>query len=184
MLTLARAEAGELRVVSEPFELAGLCQSVVEVLEPVAESKGVALTFRSGRAVPVTGDSGWIERLLVNLIDNALKFTPAGGRVEVGVDEVNEMGTLIVSDTGVGIPQAALPHVFERFYRADSARSPEVDGAGLGLALVKWIAERHLGVVDIRSEEGKGTVVTVHLPASPESMTGDSRMGLTPAVIQ
>jgi heavy metal sensor kinase len=165
LLTLARAEAGELRVVREPFTLADLCAAVVEVLEPVAEARNVSLSCRCRDDVDVTGDRGWIERLLVNLIDNALKFTPAGGRVEVLVDHADEIAVLTVRDSGIGIPKDALPHVFERFYRADSSRTPEVDGAGLGLALVKWIAERHQGSVDIVSDEGHGTVVTVRLPA-------------------
>ncbi len=166
LLTLARAEAGELRVVREPFTLADLCESVVEVLEPVADARSVSLSCRCREDVDVTGDRGWIERLLVNLIDNALKFTPAGGRVEVLVDQAHDMAVLTVRDSGIGIPKDALPHVFERFYRADSSRTPEVDGAGLGLALVKWIAERHQGTVEIVSDEGHGTVVTVRLPAT------------------
>jgi heavy metal sensor kinase len=167
LLTLARAEAGELRVAREPFALAELCESVVEVLEPVAEARSVSLTCRCLDDVDVTRDRGWIERLLVNLIDNALKFTPAGGRVEVLVDQAPDMSVLTVRDSGTGIPKDAVPHVFERFYRADSSRTPEVDGAGLGLALVRCIAERHQGTVDIVSEEGAGTVVIVRLPATP-----------------
>ena len=115
-----------------------------------------------------------MERLLVNLIDNSLKFTPAGGRVEVRVDYASDAAVLTVRDTGIGIPQDALPHVFERFYRADSARSPEVDGAGLGLALVKWIAERHDGTVDIVSDEGHGTIVTVRLAATLVSLAAQA----------
>jgi signal transduction histidine kinase len=182
LLTLARAEAGELRVEREPFDLADLCHSVVEVLEPVAESRDVSLTYRCHDDVAVTGDRSWIERLLLNLIDNALKFTPPGGRVEILVDCVDDLATLTIRDSGIGIPTQALPHVFERFYRADSARSPEVDGAGLGLALVKWIAERHQGTVDIASEEGCGTVVTVRLPTSQAPMIGENRLNFAPAI--
>ena len=105
-MTLARAEAGELRVECEPFELADLCHAVVEVLEPVAECRDVSLTYHCRHTVAVAGDSGWIERLLVNLIDNALKFTPEGGRVMVIARE--EEGALLLEtvDNGPGIPEA------------------------------------------------------------------------------
>ena len=164
LLTLARAEAGELRVAYRPVPLVALSRSVVESLEPVAQAKDVTLTCECGDEVEIKGDPGWIERLLLNLADNALKFTPAGGTVGVSVAREGSIATLSVRDTGVGIPAAALPHLFEPFYQVDSARSPSQDGAGLGLSLVKWIVERHAAKIDVASALGHGSTFTVRLP--------------------
>ena len=114
--------------------------------------------------VTVTGDAGWLERLVLNLLDNAIKFTPHGGRVVLAVDTDGEAATLTVRDTGIGIPAADLPRVFERFYRADSARSPQTDGVGLGLTLAKWIADRHGATIVAVSAEGQGSALTVSFP--------------------
>jgi signal transduction histidine kinase len=164
LLTLARAEAGELSVKHEPVRLAELCSSILESMEPVAQAKGVTLTCEPSAPAAVTGDRGWIERLVLNLVDNALKFTPSGGAVAVSVAQERRAVALVVRDTGIGIPADALPHVFERFYRADAARSRSQDGAGLGLSLVKWIVERHEGTIDVVSNPGHGTTVTVRFP--------------------
>ena len=105
-----------------------------------------------------------MERLVVNLVDNALKFTPTGGEVAISVLRDGSKAKLSVQDSGVGIPADALPHVFDRFYQVDAARSQAHDGAGLGLSFVKWIAERHAGTVDVVSRAGHGTIFTVNLP--------------------
>jgi signal transduction histidine kinase len=164
LLTLARAEAGELPLAYEPIHLTDLCRSVAESLEPVAQAKGVSLTFASVDDVDIMGDRGWMERLLLNLVDNAVKFTLPGGAVAILVTRDGSMVRLVVQDSGVGIPANALPLVFDRFYRVDSAGSLAQDGAGLGLTFVKWIAERHAGTVDVLSREGRGTTFTVSLP--------------------
>ena len=164
LLTLARAEAGELTVKHGPVQVATLCRSVVESLEPVALEKEVTLTCTCDDEVEITGDAGWIERLLLNLVDNALKFTPPGGTVAVAVSRGADAATLTVRDSGVGIPADALPHLFEAFYQVDSARPPSRDGAGLGLSLVKWIVERHAGTIDVASTPGQGSTFTVRLP--------------------
>ncbi|MEO6238565.1 MAG: ATP-binding protein, partial [Vicinamibacterales bacterium] len=105
----------------------------------------------------------WLERLLLNLLDNAFKFTPRGGCIVVRVSAADEAARLEVIDTGIGMPSDVLPHVFERFYRADPARSSTARGAGLGLSLVKWIAERHGGVVDAVSGPGAGSTFTFQI---------------------
>ena len=110
------------------------------------------------------GDAGWLERLLLNLLDNAIKFTAAGGRVAVAVTANERHVVLRVEDTGIGISSDALPHVFERFYQVDTARSREGGGAGLGLSLARWIADRHRATIEIASEPGKGTIAIVRLP--------------------
>jgi heavy metal sensor kinase len=167
LLTLARAEAGELSVEHHPVRLEALCRSVVDSLEPVAEAKGVGLTCECHGHTEIVGDAGWVERLVLNLVDNAMKFTPPGGAVAVTVSAQDHTATLTVRDSGIGIPAHVLPHVFDRFYRVDSARSPSQDGAGLGLSLVKWIVERHSGTIDATSSVGHGSTFTVRLPTGP-----------------
>jgi two-component sensor histidine kinase len=167
ILTLARAEGGEIVLARVAIDLVALAQTVVEQLQPVAEASQVALHCDAGEPVSVTGDAGWLERLLLILLDNAIKFTPAGGHVTVQLAREPSRATLAVRDTGVGIDAEAMPHVFERFYRADPARSREdAAGAGLGLALAKWIVDRHGGTIDVTSRPGTGSTFTVHLPAN------------------
>lgn len=164
LLTLARAEAGELSVSYGPVRLAALCQSIVDSLEPVAQAKDVTLTCETEGEIEIRGDAGWLERLLLNLVDNALKFTAAGGKVEIAVTREGRTALICVRDSGAGIPAQALPQLFDPFYRVDSARSPSQDGAGLGLSLVKWIVERHAGTIDVASCPGRGSTFTVRLP--------------------
>jgi heavy metal sensor kinase len=164
LLTLARAEGGQIAIERQPLDLGALAVSVCDQLEPVAAAASVSLTCRPDEEVGVSGDPAWLERLIINLLDNALKFTPRGGRVVVRVTTVGPRASLEVVDTGSGIPADALPHVFERFFRADPARSRDIQGTGLGLTLVRWIAEQHGGAVEIASEPGEGTRVLVRLP--------------------
>ena len=164
LLTLARAEAGEIRIERQNVELGRLVRSVVEQIEPVAAWKKVELRADSEGDVRVACDPRWIERAIVNLLDNAIKFTPEGGKVEVRVGANGALAALTVRDTGIGIPPEAIPHVFERFYRADPSRSRQVDGAGLGLTLVRWIVEAHQGNVEVESQPNRGTSVTIRLP--------------------
>jgi heavy metal sensor kinase len=167
LLTLARAEAGEIRLARAPVDLSAMAASLVSQLDAVAEAKGVSLACDATPDVVVTGDSGWLERLMLNLIDNAIKFTPSGGRVDLVVRMTDGTATLTVRDTGIGIPHADLPHVFERFYRADAARSPQTEGVGLGLTLAKWIADKHGATIVAASAEGQGSALTVSFPTSP-----------------
>jgi heavy metal sensor kinase len=161
LLTLARAESGEIELARDPVDLAALAASIVSQLETLAEAKGLTITCTGDAPVFVTGDAGWLERLVLNLLDNAIKFTPAGGRVTIEVSEDADTARLVMTDTGVGVPAADLPRIFERFYRADSARSPQADGTGLGLTLAKWIADRHGAYIRATSTLGAGTAITV-----------------------
>jgi heavy metal sensor kinase len=159
ILTLARAEAGELTITPRRIDLSMLAAQVAEQVEPLAEAKAITLDRRIAPGIEVTGDAGWIERLLLILLDNAIKFTPEGGRVTVGVDRQPHHASLSVQDTGTGIAPAALPHVFEPFYR-EHGRS---DGAGIGLALAKWIADAHRARVEVASTPGGGSTFSVSL---------------------
>jgi heavy metal sensor kinase len=163
LLTLARAEAGEIPLAHSPVDLSALASSIVEQLDPVAQAKAVNLAVETSGPAIVLGDAGWLERLLLNLLDNAIKFTPGGGRISVRVTNEATEAVLEVQDTGVGIVPEALPHLFERFFRGDPARSAVSEGAGLGLALVKWIADRHGATVSVDSQPNEGTTFVVRM---------------------
>jgi len=164
ILTLARAEAGQIPLTFAALDAGELAAALVEQLEPVAQARGIALTCECAPGAVVRGDGEWLRRLLINLLDNALKFTHEGGRVSVRVAPVGDRVTIAVRDTGVGIASADRPHVFERFFRADPSRSSSTEGTGLGLSLVQWIVERHGGSITVESELGVGTTFTVSLP--------------------
>jgi heavy metal sensor kinase len=163
LLTLARAESGQIPLSRGPVDLGPLVVSVVEQLEAVAQANGLELRCEVEDEIRVQGDGEWLERLLLNLLDNAFKFTPRGGRVVVRLSEGEGQARLEVADTGIGMPADVLPHVFERFYRADPARSSSERGVGLGLSLVKWIVDRHEGTVEATSEPGRGSRFTVKI---------------------
>ncbi len=167
LLTLARAEGGEIKMADQSVDLVALGASVAEQIEPVAAAQGIMLTCDVADSVMVKGDAGWLERLLLILLDNAIKFTPDGGRISVTFSCAKGLAHVAVTDTGRGISPDALPHLFERFFRADPARSRRTQGAGLGLALAKWIAARHRGTIDVKSQPGEGSTFTVSLPALP-----------------
>jgi len=167
ILTLARAEAGQIRLTRAPVNLSELAGSLVEQLEPVAEARSVTLTCKASDAVIVVGDRSWLQRLLLNLLDNALKFTPAHGHVTVRVSRDAQSALIDVQDTGVGLSAADAAKVFQRFFRADPARSTSTPGAGLGLSLVQWIVGEHHGTMKVRSRPGDGSTFTVTLPITP-----------------
>jgi signal transduction histidine kinase len=131
-------------------------------------------------ACRVAGDPDGIRRLLFNLLDNAIKYTPEGGSVEVQCACQDGAVELIVTDTGIGIPSEHIPHIFERFYRIDLARSREAGGTGLGLSICRIIAESHGGTIRLESNEGKGTKVVVTLPVLQPDALPD---GCRPAVV-
>lgn len=166
ILTLARAESGQIQLASAPVNLGDLAASVVEQLEPMAQARSIDLRCEQ-TAVVVQGDAGWLQRMLLNLLDNALKFTNENGRIVVRVSRQGNKARIEVQDTGIGLSPEDAQQVFERFFRADRARSRTSDGAGLGLSLVQWIAEHHHGVVFVRSQLGEGTTFTVTLPLAP-----------------
>ncbi len=164
ILTLARAESGQIRLTESPVNLTDLAASLVEQLEPIAAAKAIALRSEPSGAVVVEGDAAWLQRLLLNLVDNALKFTPEHGQVVVSVTREGRSARIDVRDTGEGLSPTDAQHVFDRFFRADPARSSSTDGAGLGLSLVQWIAAQHGGTVTVQSRLGEGSTFTVTLP--------------------
>lgn len=166
ILVLARAEAGEIPLTMGDVDLGELAISLVEQIEPVAQAQGIAMQCEHVDAVVVQGDADWLKRVVLNLLDNAVKFTPRGGRVVIDVTRQGDAAQLAVRDTGVGIDPGVRPRVFERFFRADPARSRGVEGVGLGLSLAKWIVDRHHGRIEVDSQPGQGSTFTVILPVA------------------
>jgi heavy metal sensor kinase len=161
ILTLARAESGQIRLTFAPVDVGALAASLVEQLEPVAQARTIDLRCERDGTVMVNADAGWLQRLLLNLLDNAIKFTREGGQVVLRVSREAGRARIDVRDTGIGMPPDVTTHVFERFFQADPARSSGTDGAGVGLSLVKWIVDRHQGTIAVDSRVGEGTTFTV-----------------------
>jgi heavy metal sensor kinase len=163
LLSLARSDAGEQILELEPLDLATITEEVVATMRPLAQAATVDLTQHAGAGLLVNGDQTRLTQLLVNLIDNAIKYTPPGGRVSVSARQEGEWAVVTVTDTGQGIAAEHLPHLFERFYRADPSRSRQAGGSGLGLAICRWIVEAHGGEISATSQPGQGTTITVRL---------------------
>jgi len=169
LLMLARADEGRVPLAVDPCDLRELASEAVETAQILGEAKN--LTIRSqipSRPVVLGVDRTRIRQLLLNLVTNAVKYTPAGGEIGVGLADQEGTVQLVVRDTGIGIAAGDLPHIFDRFWRADPARARDTEGTGtgLGLAITKWIAEVHGGSISVQSRPGKGTVFTVSLPRS------------------
>lgn len=164
MLTLARADTGGSPAEMVPVDLAALAQDTAREMRLLASGNGTTIEAQTSGSAIVEGDELRLRELLTILIDNSLKYSDAGARIDVKVSGEHGKAVVQVSDTGRGIPKEALPRIFDRFYRADRARSRELGGSGLGLAIARWIAETHSGTIRIDSEAGRGTTVTVELP--------------------
>ncbi|HEX5734898.1 MAG TPA: heavy metal sensor histidine kinase [Blastocatellia bacterium] len=165
LLTLARSDAGEAMLELEPVSLDRLASEAYNFLQPLADSARVALDYKASPVV-VEGDQKRLKQLFVNLLDNAIKYTPAGGSARLALDREGDAAIIEVSDTGRGIPAEALPHVFERFYRQSDPGDGRVNGFGLGLAISKWIVEAHGGTIEVSSRPGSGSRFLVRLPVA------------------
>jgi heavy metal sensor kinase len=163
LLEVTRLEAGETLARLTLLDLTEMAATVVDQMRLLADEKQVQLSFQGSQGLHVMGDPVRLRQVVVNLIDNAIKYTPAGGSISVSSLPTDGNAILEVEDTGIGIPDEALPHVFERFYRVDAARSRELGGTGLGLAIVKSICNVFGGTVTVRSAVS-GTIFRVALP--------------------
>lgn len=163
LLLLARSDAGARPVAQDNVYLDDVVSDVVSAAQPLAERAAVTLHIADFEEAIVRGDAGLLHQLVMIILDNAIKFTPAGGNVRLSVSRGSEGGVLTVRDTGAGIPPEHIAHVFERFYRGDAARA-RAEGAGLGLSIAKWIADAHGAKITIHSEPGAGTEVTLRFP--------------------
>ncbi len=165
LLDLVRLESGRLEVKREPLEVGEFIKGLASAARQVADDKRLRLeTFVDPAVGTVLADRDKLEKVVLNLLFNALKFTPAGGRVELRAEKQGEEMTLVVADTGMGISEKNLPHVFDRFWQADGSSKRKYQGVGIGLALVKELVEIHGGKVVVQSQEGRGTTFTVALP--------------------
>jgi two-component system OmpR family sensor kinase len=175
LLTLARADEGRFDIVREPVDLGSVVQEVYETAVILGESAGVAVNLPFTTEATVPGDRTRLRQLFLNLVTNAIKYTQPGGRVDIGLGRHPEHVAFAVRDTGIGISAADLPHIFDRFWRADRARSraaarafDDRGGFGLGLAISQWIAQAHGGTLTVSSRLGMGSLFTVTLPLPPE----------------
>ncbi|HZS78975.1 MAG TPA: ATP-binding protein [Ktedonobacteraceae bacterium] len=164
LLVLARSDENEVAFEHEPVRLDQLARDVITTMEILATEKGIQLKVQADEPATVMGDEVRLIQVIMNLMDNAINYTNDGGTIRVTVKAEEENARLMVSDTGTGIAPEHLPHIFERFYRVDPARSRAAGGTGLGLAIVDWIVRAHQGSIAVESQVGKGTTFTVILP--------------------
>ncbi len=172
LLLLARADSGGLPLESKPVELDNILFDVyrqVRLLDPP-----VYLELRDVDQVIVLGDADRLKQLFLNLVENATKYTPEGGEVILSLSKNDGRAQFEVTDTGIGIPSENLPHIFDRFYRVDKARTRAQGGSGLGLSIAKWIAEAHGGDITVSSKIGKGTTFKVNLPLYSQEVRRES----------
>lgn len=161
LLELSRAETGQVTIERKPVRLSTLVADVCDDVVLMAEGKHVAFTTDIDPEVVITGDRVRLHQAILNIVENAVKYTPEGGSVRVELLAIDGSARLLVSDTGIGIATEDLPHIYDRFYRVDKARSKDIQGTGLGLAIVKWILDAHQASIDVVSTEGAGTTFKV-----------------------
>jgi len=169
LLILTRAESGKIQLAPEAMDLAGLAGHVIDQLRVLADEKQQELTRRTPIRVHATGDAALIRQALMNLIHNAIKYTPNGGTITVEVNATDGRAMIEVRDTGPGIPAEHRDRIFDRFYRVDASRSREEGGVGLGLAIARWAVEANGGQIELASDGTDGSLFRVILPAPDDS---------------
>ncbi|HWG30166.1 MAG TPA: ATP-binding protein [Steroidobacteraceae bacterium] len=177
LLALSRLDAGEAQEEWVPFDLAELAATTADQMSLLAEDKNIAVTCDAAPSITVTGDRARLKQVIVNLLDNAIKYTPRGGTVRLQISRQDGYAVLDVADDGIGIPAEALPHVFKRFFRVDDSRSRDArdgGGAGLGLSIVQSICTAHGAQVEVSSVLGKGSRFRVRQPLASAASTHSS----------
>ena len=172
LLTLVSVDSGELKLKTAPLSLRDLINDNVRRLAPLARERGIELQFTGRENVEIVGDHMKLTQVFYNLIDNAIKYTPRGGRVHVELSKQGKTAVVRVADNGIGIPEEDRLHIFDRFYRVDKARSRETGGTGLGLSIVKQIVLLHDGNISVSSRENEGSTFTVELPLLQKTTGG------------
>jgi signal transduction histidine kinase len=164
LMDISEAETGLMRLKRQPIELAGLVRAIVGLYELVADDKEIAVTVEIAEPIVCFADPGRLQQVLVNLLDNAIKYTPRGGRVDITAQERVKEVSILVRDSGSGIAAEEIPHIWERLYRSDKSRAER--GLGLGLSLVKAIVQAHGGRMEVDSQLGVGSTFRLTLPGS------------------
>jgi heavy metal sensor kinase len=174
LLMLARADAGRVELQCEPVELRQLGENMTDYISALAELRAQTLRFDAPDSpITIHADQQRIKQLLLNLLDNAIKYTPEGGAIRLSLKADNQWAILTVADNGRGIPAEDLPHVFERFFRRSAKTADRTaSGSGLGLSIVKWIVDAHGGQIEVQSKLGEGTTFTVKLPLNESLKPG------------
>jgi two-component system, OmpR family, sensor kinase len=176
LFTLTRADIGQLPLTPTSFYLEELAADCVHNFRTLAQAKKITLVCEGSPELPVFADEGLIRRMFVNLLDNAIKYTPVGGNVSVSCGRSGTLYSVSFSDTGPGIPAEIQPQIFERFFRADKSRADSDSasgGAGLGLAICRWIAEAHNGRLELTRSDSSGSTFTFFIPAPDSSKVTD-----------
>jgi len=165
LMDISEAETGAMKLSMENVDLSALIDEVVELYDFVAEDKGVTVSVNSARALYLPADRSRLRQVIANLVDNAIKYTPRGGRVEIQSLQEDHQVVLLVRDTGVGIPPDEVTRIWDRLYRGDKSRSQR--GLGLGLSLVKAVIQAHQGRVEVSTNSSGGSRFSLYLPLSP-----------------
>jgi signal transduction histidine kinase len=172
LLLLARADTGGLPIQQKPVELDNVFLDVYRQVSSI--DQGVRVELKEVDQVCVLGDQDRLKQLILNLVDNAMKYTPSGGKVSLSLAKSNGDARIVVADTGIGIPAEDLPRIFDRFYRVDKARSRNMGGSGLGLSIAYWIARAHGGDIQVSSVVGEGTEFRITLPTIREQKESEA----------
>ena len=165
LMDISEAETGAMKLSMENVDLSALIDEVVELYDFVAEDKGVTVSVNSVRALYLPGDRSRLRQVIANLVDNAIKYTPRGGRMEIQSLQEDHQAVLLVRDTGIGIPPNEMTRIWDRLYRGDKSRSQR--GLGLGLSLVKAVIQAHRGRVEVSTHSNGGSRFSLYLPLSP-----------------
>ena len=181
LLVLARADEDQLLLDHEPVRLDLLASDVADTMEPLANERGITLLLQALEPATVMGDTARLIQVMMGLVDNALAYTNAGGTVTLNVEARDEVACLTVRDTGIGIGEEDKAHIFERFYRADPARSRAAGGSGLGLSIAQWMIQAHGGTITVESQLGQGSTFMVTLPLAPATFASPASEEVIPA---
>ena len=166
LLLLAHADAGQDAMKREPVNLKDLVQETYAESTVIASEKSISVTLTNTEDAVILGDAERLRQMLLNLIDNAVKYNRINGKIAISLTRQNGQAKISVADTGIGIPGREIPRIFDRFYRVDRARSRELGGSGLGLSIVQWIVQAHHGTINVASEINKGSEFSIFSPIS------------------